>query len=736
MKINKQHAMAIGILAAASLSSANAMAELSLEEVVVTAQKRSESMQEVPIAISAYNADELAAMDITDVSNIIARTPGLTGSRDADSQSVINIRGVGTNAFAPGADNSVGTYFNQVPISRNVGNQGVMDVERIEVVKGPQGTLFGRNTSSGAISVTNKAATLGENSASIRVAVGNEGQQTYEFIGNASVSDTLAVRLAARHDERDGTYTNATTGDELNGRDHDQVRLSAQWLVSDATTVSWFWEEFEMQNRWQMVDAIGVAASFGIDNGLYNSSVNVDRQPQQSIDNSFSVLQIDTDLSESLAFSSTTGYFDSRIVALPTDADTLPIPIVDFIEPWDVEQFSQEFRLNGSSASVEWFVGVSYYREDVTASTDVTIYEDPGLDVLFEDEGLCLLAADFGLACGVHMENNTTKNETTSYAVFGDMRWALSDQVTLTLGGRWTRDKKDNQIASPLADSTVTALIGVVTGAADNAIFHWTPGAKASDSWSSFDPRVALDWNVSEDVLLYASYSKGFKSGGFNRQPVEAGSNVVLGFEPEENDAYEVGFKSDVTDKLRINAAWFFYDYKDFQLETNAGASILIQNAANVESTGIEIDGTYLIGDMFDVRFAYAYLDAEFTDGTAAIGDAVVNLKGNTPTRAPETTYSLALSAYLSDQSTLRFDYSYTDEMYYTVDNSADLKADSYSLINARYDWNSSDETWGVSVIGENLGDEEYISSMINFLFPMQLPGMGRLLRVEARYQF
>ncbi|MDC0953542.1 TonB-dependent receptor [Porticoccaceae bacterium] len=728
--ISKVCMMASGFLAV------NAFAALTLDEVVVTAQKRTESVQDIPIAISAFSEDELRAIDPQDSTAIIARTPGLTGSRDADTQAVLNIRGVGTNAFAPGADNSVGIYFNDVPISRNIGNQGFMDIARVEVVKGPQGTLFGRNTSSGAISVTNNAADLDESSTALRVSAGNEGQKLYEIISNVAVSDDFALRFSARHDERDGTYSNASNGDEYNGRDHDQFRLSAQWQVSENTNVLWFWEEFEMKNRWQMVDAAGVAASFGIDNNPYNEQINVDPQPEQSIDNSFSVLKVTSDLGDAMTFTSTTGYFDSNIVALPTDADTLPIPIVDFVEPWTISQFSQEFRINGESDKVNWFVGASYYSEDVTVRTDVTIYEDPGLDVLFNDEGLCGLAAEFGLSCGVHNEYNSASNETTSFAIYGDVQYALSEDLSLTVGARWTQDSKDATMVSPLADSTVTALIGVVTGGADNAIFHWTDGAMGDDSWSSLDPRVAIDWRFNEDTLIYANYSKGFKSGGFNRQPIAAGSNQTMGFGPEENNAYEVGIKSELSDTARINAAWFFYDYSDFQLETNQGASILIQNAASLETSGLEVDATFLIGDILDLRIAYAYLDAEFTSGTASFAEMDVDLKGLTPSRAPEQTYSIAGTVHVSDNAKIRIEYSYTDEMFYTANNDALLKTADYRLLSARIDWDSTDGKWGASVIGDNLLGEEYISSMINFLFPMQVPGMGRLMRAEARYNF
>jgi iron complex outermembrane receptor protein len=708
-------------------------AHAQLEEVIVTAQKRAQSVQDVPVAISAFGEDELIAMDVKGFQSIVLNTPGLSGSADADTQSVLTIRGIGTGAFSPGADNSVGTYFNEVPVSRNIGGMGYLDVERIEVVKGPQGTLFGRNTSSGAISITNNFAVLGETTGSVRGAAGDEGQLLVEGIGNFAVSDSFALRVAARHDERDGTFENGVTGDELNGRDHDQVRVGFSWAASDAVLVNWYWENFQMQNRWQMVDNFGLWG-----NDVFADEINVNGQPEQKIDANLSVLKVAWDINETLSLTSTTGYYNSDIVALPTDADTGDVPIVDFIEPWDLEQITQEFRINGGGGDLNWFVGVSFYEETAQAVSRVTIYEDPGLDVLFGDEGLCLVAQDFGLECGVHVESSDAENTTTSYAVFGDVTWDVSDRLALTLGLRYTDEEKEMDLATPLTDSTTTALIGAVTGAANNAIFSFTPGAiRGSDSWTSVDPRLAVDYKLTDDVLLYASYAKGFKSGGFNRQPTIAGGTDILAFEPEENDAYEVGFKVEFLDRrARLNVSMFTYDYSDYQLETNDNASILIQNVADLDTSGVEIDATWLVSESFDLRFTYAYLDAEFQEGLIVDADGnPLDLSGNRALRAPENTYSIAATWAITDRIDARADYAYVDDMFFTADNSTDLQADDYSLINARIDYNSP-AGWGMSLIGENLADEEYVNAMINFLLPMSAPGYGRQLRAEIRYQF
>jgi len=716
----------------ASLMLANG-AQAQLEEVIVTAQKRSESIQDVPIAVSAFSNDELKAMDAKDFRPIVLQTPGLSGSSDADTQSVLTVRGIGTGAFSPGANNSVGTYFNEIPVSRNIGGMGYLDVASIEVVKGPQGTLFGRNTSAGAISITNQFAVVGETSGSVRASAGDEGQLLVEGIANLDVSDNFALRVAARHEERDGTFENATTGDELNGRDHDQYRVGFTWSPSDSVTVNGYWDHFEMENRWQMIDNFGLWG-----NDPYADQVAVNDQPSQEIDADLAVLKVSWDLSDTLSLTSNTGWYESGIIALPTDADTGDVPIVDFIEPWDLEQFSQEFRLNGSTERLKWFIGASYYNETATAVSRLTIYENPGLDVLFNDEGLCDVAAEFGLSCGVHEESSFAENETTSYAIYGDATYDINDRLSLTFGLRYTDEEKEMLLNTPLTDSTTTALIGVVTGGANNAVFSYTPGAiKAKDSWTSLDPRFAIDYKVGESSLVYASYAQGFKSGGFNRQPTQAGGTTILAFEPEENDAFEVGFKTDFANqRVRLNVAAFMYDYTDFQLETNDNASILIQNVADLETSGLEVDLTWLIADALNIRASYAFLDAEFQEGVIVDGDGnPTDLEGNSAIRAPENTYSLVATWNVTDALTARVDYAYVDEMFYTADNSTDLQASDFSLLGARIDYEFESGV-GISVIGENLTDEEYIQSMINFLLPMSVPGYGRAVRGEIRYSF
>jgi len=715
--------MAYAVAVATSVIATGASAQL--EEVIVTAQKRAESAQDIPIAVSAFGSDEIKAMDAKGFGAIVLRTPGLSGSADADTQSVLTVRGIGTAAFSPGADNSVGTYFNEVPVSRNIAGTGYLDVERIEVVKGPQGTLFGRNTSSGAISITNQFALVGENTLETRVSAGDEGQQLYEAIGNWSATDNLAFRASARHDERDGTYK--ANGDELNGRDHDQGRIGLTWDATDAVTVNAYYEKYKVTNRWQMVDALGV---FG--NDPYADNIDVNKQQEQEIDSDFAVAKVNWDFSESMSLTSTSGYYNSDITALPTDADTGPVLMADFVEPWDLEQYTQEFRINGAGERFNWFVGASYYYEKAEVTSVLNVYEEGLLPFFTGEDGICEFTASEGYPCGLHTENGYAKNETTSYAVFGDLVWDVTDKLALTVGLRYTDEQKDMTVDSALQDTATTFLLG------GNLTFIDTPGAIGEkENWNSTDPRVAVDYMVGEDTMIYANYAKGFKSGGFNRQPSSPGGSNIASFDPEENDAYEVGIKTDFWDqRARLNISGFFYDYTDFQLETNDNASILIQNVASLETKGIEIEGTFLIGESLDIRLAYAYLDAEFTDGSVNIDGVITQLDGNKSIRSPENTFSAVGTWHITEQIDARLEYAYTDEMYYTADNSSDYFIEDYNLFNARLDYNAESGKWGVSVIGDNIGDEEYIVSMTPFLLPMQLPGYGRSVRFEARYNF
>jgi|GEM_PF-3406811 len=683
--------------------------EWQLEEVVVTAQKRSQSAQDIPLAISAFDGDELKAMGAVDSTSIVARTPGMNGGKDSDTQSVISIRGIGTSAFSPGTDNSVGTYYNEVPVSRTIGGHGFLDVERIEVVKGPQGTLFGRNTSSGAISVTNNAADLSEDALDVTVGVGTEDYAMVELVANKAVSDKFAVRLAGKHDERDGTFSDPD-GTELNNRDHDQYRVALQWQPSNEINIKWFYERFESDTDWGPVAR----------NQVFDSKVDIEVPPSGFVESDLSVLNITVDLAEHYTLTAITGYYDNE-TRFTADIDAAEagagFDVGELAELWDMEQFNQDIRLNYTGETFDWFVGASYYNEKVSVDS---FAELRGLDLD------AVLGGALGEPFPLPNENGFGSNETDSYAIYGDLIYRPTEKLTITLGARYTEEEKDAKVNND----------GIVVFPAQAT----AAPLEADEDWDSFDPRLAFDYALNEETLLYISYAKGFKSGGFNRQPNGSGT-TISSVDPEENDAYEVGFKADLLDsRARVNAAYFFYDYTDFQSEVQQAGVLNIFNVGNLETQGVEIDATLLVSENLDLRLAYAWLDSEVQDGFVdadLFGTSQVSLKGNDGLRAPEHSYSIAATYHYpmdAGEVVARLEYSYTDDMFYNVTN--DLQADDYDLVNLRLAYVSGNDKWSLAVVGENLTDEEYESSVVALFDALSVPGMKRTVRAELSYSF
>jgi iron complex outermembrane receptor protein len=693
-----------------------------LEEIIVTAQKREQSTQDIPIAVNAFDSDFINKSGIVDTADLVAYTPGLNGQSYQDTESVFTVRGIGTQAFGVGADNSVGMFIDDQPIGRTtlVGTS-FFDVERIEVVKGPQGTLFGRNASAGAIAIhTNKAST-DASSLYFKIGGGNEGQELFEGTGNWAATDRLALRLAGRYEKRDGTFEDANTGDELNDRDHQNLRGAIHYNFTDAVYADLVYERLEVDNR--------TAATF-LDNA-FDDKISINRQPKQEIESDRATLRFVWDVNDSMTLTSNTSYLDYDMTAVPVDADATDTFVINLFEPQEGEQFVQEFRLNGTSERIDWFVGASYIQEDIASQTTYQWSDFILVQALVEDFTLC---ESTGLCEEFVEQPNFADTDNTSMAVYGDLAWRLGDRTTLTVGARYTQDEKDFSLNQPLPDSVFGLLAG------DALIKSATAGTITDDdTWSSFDPRIALDFALTDDVLLYASVASGYKSGGFNSNPdrllAEGVSQKPGSFDEESVIAYEVGVKSRFwNDRAQLNAALFYNDYEDFQIEDNANLTILIQNAAEVETQGLEIDGNFLLTENLSLIATYAYLDAEFKEGSFS----GIDISGNRMPRSPENTASIILdySRPIGDAGewNVRGEYVYSDSFYFDALN--EFEQDSYGLVNARLGWRSGSGRWGVALIGENLADEEYFVHQTLVLDPLGFPGMGRMYRLELTANF
>ncbi|MGI9287747.1 MAG: TonB-dependent receptor [Pseudomonadales bacterium] len=714
-------ATAVFAMTGASVSSAQ---DLVLEEVIVTAQKRAESAQDIPIAVSAFGADFLKKSNVVGVDKLIGFTPGLNGTVGQDAESVITVRGVGTDAFGVGVDNSVGMFIDDVPVGRPtlIGNS-FFDLERVEVVKGPQGTLFGRNASAGAISVITNKPNLEENSFELTAGAGNEGQQVYEVTGNLAASDQLAFRLAARHDERDGPFENTVTGDELNNRDHTNIRLGVKYEPTDTLSTFFSAEQVDIDTR----------VGFSDINVAFEDKTAQNQVPSQDIEVQRYLAKITWDINDTWTLTSNTSFMDYDLIAVPVDVDVSDTFFLQIQEPQEGDQFVQEFRLNGSTDNVDWFVGTSFIRETIESRYSPDYSDFILTQVLLDDFTFCDTS---GLTCLDNVEqDHFAETDNTSYALYGDVAWNINDRIKLTFGARYTVDEKEFKVNQPVPNSALS----MVTG--DALVKLGTTGLlEDDDSWNSFDPRVVLDYKLMDDVLVYGSVSSGYKSGGFNSDPnntLESGlPQKPASFDEETVLAYEIGLKTQFWDnRAQVNAAIYFNDYEDYQVEAGDFV-ILIENGGELESKGFELDGTFLLGESLTLMLNYSYLDAEFTNG-AIEG---IDVSGERLNRAPEHSGAIIVSYGIPigelGELSVRGDYIYSDSFLFATENPA-LEQESYGLFNARIGFAAANDRWELALIGENIADEEYFAARSDVLDQnLVVPAMGAMYRAEVTVRF
>lgn len=720
------------IAALVALVSTGAIAQSSqpvLEEVIVTSQKREQSLQDVPISVSAFSGEQIDEAGVKDIRDLAGQTPGLQIQSKGDTEVFVFIRGIGSVAPGIGADPAVGVYIDGLYTARGTNAAAAFfDVDRVEVVKGPQGTLFGRNSSSGAISIITRKPEIGENYGRALVGFGDEGQQKYEFIYNASPSDSTAVRIGIKHDSRDGLYENSLSGKDLNGRDHTNARLAFFYDDGGAYTSHLSAEYFDMSNTAAWV---GAADSFA-------DKVALNDPPTDQELESWRFNWTNTwDFNDALTLTSITGYYTHDVVVTPVDADLLDLFIIDFQEPQTADYLSQEFRLSGTSESVDWFVGASYANEELSFENDLRYDEFIVADV-FGLNGLDLGNGDacdggidfdgsgdieFPVCLAPASELPTGDGETESVAVYGDLTWHLNDQLDLVAGIRYTRDEKDLTYNNPASGGLLGGLDGQIFGPI-------TPGPVSSGvSYESTDPRLAINWHLNDDVMIYASAAQGYKAGGLNRQ-FDSVSQDIREFDKESNLAFELGIKSRfLGGRAQLNAAIYSNEYENFQLEQLINGLPQVDNIGDIEVSGAEADFRFLLSSAFELYGSLSILDTELTKSVDA------TLVGNNSPTAPETSGSLGArySIPMADGEFIaNAVWTYVDDFYWNIENT--LLQPSYSTIDARIAWDN--ETWGIALAGENLADEEYLANSFIFLDVTNIRAWGRLLRLEATLRF
>ncbi len=685
-KQNSRRGIDIVVGIALSTFALTSLAERQLEEVVVTAQKRAQSVQDVPIAISAMNKDRLEETGVDNIAQIIPMLPGVTGSTAGIATTAWAIRSIATSDFTVGSEPSVAVYIDEAYIGRNtLSSSSFFDLERLEVVKGPQGTLFGRNAAAGAITLST-VKPEDKNSAEFGIGAGNEGQQVYDVIANGVVSDQLAVRLAYHGARFEGFITDVVNNEDA-FRDEDALRFSARWDASESVetllTLNYGKQEGNMNGAY--TPALSTVAA----NQEFTDRVQRSTPDREENKTKGANLRINWELNDNLTLTSITDFrdFDYQF-AQDVDGSSDDALIDAFLggvtggvsltfnQPnVSGDTFSQELRVSGSTNNVDWFAGMNYFQENVA--------ETQQLNAVDTVAGLGTLAQD----------QNRTKGDNTGLGIFADARWNVSDVFALTFGGRWTRDEKDWCTEGSAALFFISNI---------------TPGQLCgSEKWTDFSPRVVADYQFSENVMAYFSASRGYKAGGFNSAAADFNGDfvgdAVASFNPETNTAYELGLKSELFDgSSRLNIAAYFNDYEDLQVVSATIGGILISNAAEAEVRGIEIEWTYSPAINWLLNASYSFSDGEYTAGA---------LNGFDLNFAPQNSYVVSARYDMPlDGNTLSWFglYSHQSKFYYDTMNTLD--EDGYGLLSGRLAFIPASEKWDISLSGENLTDKEYAS--------------------------
>lgn len=684
-----------------------------LEEVIVTAERRSQSLQDVPLSITTFTEELINEGNIISMEDVALRTPNFKMTAFNITEPQLFLRGIGNTNDSSGSDPAVAVFIDDVYLGRPSGaSTDLYDLERIEVLRGPQGTLYGRNAAGGAINIFTKKPQQ-EFEAKVGLTAGNYNLGNLRAYVNGPLSDSVAGKLTMNVRQRDGFAENITTGQDL--EDEDTMSLRGQLLFSPTDKVDvlvgfdWadidtsgnnrFLTNLEIDNYPGVIPALyptyyqrGVASNELIGNDprkanheelQYSKKEILGVQARIDVDFDWAVLTSITAYRESES-----SWWQALNPQLSARLGGFGLQEVDDGAEQEAQQFSQEFRLAGESENLNWVGGVYFFSEEVDRFERFTTWWDPTSHLAVLGDG----TADF-----------IQSSENDSFAVFGQFTYNVTDALSLTLGARYTDDEKsiDNDTAAPVPNSSPVFASGV-------PLFSPPYSVSASDSWSETTVRASVDYHITEDHMIYATYSEGFKSGAFNgTQRYSELAQVPIA--PELATNYEVGFKTQwLNDRLRINANYFDLDYENLQVWVLTN-SVLTASNAQAASDGIEAEMAVVFTDNFKITGSFATLDAKFTEGSNA---------GNDLPRAPETSWSIMadLSVPMANGASLDLlaTASYTDEFHFEVDNDPRGLQEDVTVWDASATYRAANEAWDLSVWGKNLSDELYATHHID----------------------
>ncbi|MET0497946.1 MAG: TonB-dependent receptor [Steroidobacteraceae bacterium] len=684
-----------------------------LEQVIVTAQRREQNLQEVPIAVTAVTGAMAEARGIRTTDDLNMAVPGLNVSRSI-STGLLYLRGVGNNSTNPGQEANVGFYVDGVYYATVVSDVSsfASNVDHIEVLKGPQGTLFGRNTTGGLLQVVTKdpSQTFG---GKVNVGYGNYETTSASAYLTGGVSENVAADLSVNYsDQGEGWGRDIYRNTDVNFRDDLNVRSkwvyqpSEDWKVTAAADYNHI--KSDLGSTRQMLAGLprtpAALGSIVFNGNIYDAQTNA--PVEDDIEGGGLALRVEHDTGGVRLVNIAAARRMNRLTLLDLDSTPGERSRASYDEQ-EAKTFSEEFQVMSSADSnIQWIAGLYYFNAN-DGVHPLTIYNAALGAALYQQIDVSL--------------------RTESYSGFAQASLPLSDKMSLTLGARYTVDDKE-------VDATVRTALALVST------------VDTDKSWSEPTFRAALDYQLTDSVLAYVSVNTGFKSGLYNATtPTQPPVN------PEKIISYETGIKSELFDRnLRLNFAGFYYDYTDLQLTRFTGTSTQLQNAADAKVYGFEIESEASVGEGWTILAGASVLSSEYekfqgavsftTNPVTGLGQQVIlDVSGNDLQRTPAFTFNAAVDyrhPIAAGEIGFNVGYYYNDGYFFEPDNQ--LEQPSYGLVNAEASWTAPNEHYKVKLWARNLLDEEYFNLMgtSNGGPPIGAPGAPRTYGMALSYDF
>ncbi len=675
----KRTAVAAAVSTVLATSFAAPATAQELEEIIVTATKRSESVQEVPLAITAFSGRFIEKVNLDDVKDLISFTPGISGNSQDSFIDAVSVRGVRTQDFGVGGDPSAAFFKNDLYEGRNgVVVTSLYDLERSEVLRGPQGFLFGRNSIGGAISVhTRKARIGGDPTGYVDLDAGERGHFVFEGAVNLPLNDSFAMRFAGYSSQEDGFVDNFFDGRDLIEHDKKAIRWSTAY-AREQLSIDTIVEFEDRKQSGSVYRAITAGPTWETLIGVFGQSI-VPRGGERDADSDQSLG--DSDDSEILTLGVRLSYdFDGMTLVSNTgfkdhdyfyteDYDGTPLTISNYRQDQSGDYFQQELRLvSDTDSPLSWYAGLSFYEEEIDAEFTLSGEEDhfcnyygnyyyPGNDIT----DCASLYAYYGSpwtpsSDGLLTETGRVIGEYSGWAAYVDLNYRFTDSFDVAVGVRYTDDKKDFNINVPQPESQLAPFFAYGFTTAGDIL--------TSRSWSDTQVRVMGRFRPTDDALLYASYTEGFKSGGFGSFALVDANGDRVGccetdlsqadgvrsrtFAPEVVDSYEIGYKGRLFNgKADLSVSGFLYDYKDLQIsffDPDSGANT-VENVGQVDGQGIEGSLTAQFNDNWGLYLGLSWLDTEAT-GVQQVcdGDTPDSCEGTNLFWAPDWTGAAVLT--------------------------------------------------------------------------------------------